>query len=125
MIGPRFIDTNVLLYSVSCAPEEARKRDIAIALLEADDIVLSIQVLQEFYVQATRVTRPDPLADDIAVGLVRAIVSLARSAVHAAVLFVAAAAVCGAGLLVAPATAIFAAALCFGGGLVALASAHR
>lgn len=71
MTGPRFIDTNVLLYSISRDPAEARKRDIAIALLEADDIVLSVQVLQEFYVQATRITRPDPLADDIAVGLVR------------------------------------------------------
>ena len=61
----------------------------------------------------------------IAIGLVLAIVALARRAVQAAVLFVAAAALCGAGLFVAPATAIFAAALCFGGGLVALASAHR
>lgn len=69
MTGPRFIDTNILLYSISRDPAEARKRAIAIALLEADDMALSVQVLQEFYVQATR--RPDPLANDIAVGLVR------------------------------------------------------
>jgi predicted nucleic acid-binding protein len=67
----RFIDTNILLYSISRDPAEAKKREIAIALLDADDIALSVQVLQEFYVQATRATRPDALANDIAVGLVR------------------------------------------------------
>jgi predicted nucleic acid-binding protein len=68
---PRFIDTNVLLYSISRDPAEAPKRDIAIALLDADDIALSVQVLKEFYVQATRATRPDAVAHDVAVGLVR------------------------------------------------------
>src|ERR1700746_3512064 len=71
MTGPRFIDTNILLYSISRDPAEARKRDIAIALLDAEDIALSVQVLQEFYVQATRSTRSDALAHDIAAGLVR------------------------------------------------------
>jgi predicted nucleic acid-binding protein len=32
MNEPRFIDTNVLLYSISRDPAEASKRDIAIAL---------------------------------------------------------------------------------------------
>jgi predicted nucleic acid-binding protein len=67
----RFIDTNVLLYSISHDPAEASKRDIAIALLDAENIALSVQVLQEFYVQATRATRPDALDHEIAVGLVR------------------------------------------------------
>ena len=71
MNAPRFIDTNILLYSISRDRAEARKRDIAIVLLDADDIALSVQVLQEFYVQATRATRPDAVAHDIAVGLVR------------------------------------------------------
>ncbi len=71
MNGPRFIDTNILLYSISRDPAEASKRDIAIALLDAEDIALSVQVLQEFYVEATRATRPDALAHEIAVGLVR------------------------------------------------------
>ena len=66
----RFVDTNVLLYSISRAPAEASKREIAIALLDADDIALSVQVLQEFYVQATRATRPDALPHDIAAGLI-------------------------------------------------------
>jgi hypothetical protein len=34
-------------------------------------LALSVQVLQAFYVQATRVTRPDPIAHDLAVGLIR------------------------------------------------------
>jgi predicted nucleic acid-binding protein len=39
-------------------------------LLDRDDGALSVQVLQEFYVQATRPTRPDRLPHDIAAGLV-------------------------------------------------------
>jgi predicted nucleic acid-binding protein len=70
MNGLRFIDTNILLYSISRDPTEASKREIAIALLDTENIALSVQVLQEFYVQATRVTRPDAVAHDIAVGLV-------------------------------------------------------
>jgi predicted nucleic acid-binding protein len=64
-----FLDTNILLYSISRHPAESAKRHRAIDLLERDDGALSVQVLQEFYVQATRITRPDPLPHDIAVGL--------------------------------------------------------
>jgi predicted nucleic acid-binding protein len=67
----RFVDTNILLYSISQDPAESRKRDTAIALLEDDDLALSVQVLQEFYVQATRSTRIDPLDHELAVGLIR------------------------------------------------------
>ena len=67
----RFIDTTILLYSISSDPAEMRKRDTAIALLEDDDLVLSVQVLQEFYVQATRSTRTDAVDHEIAVGLIR------------------------------------------------------
>jgi len=67
----RFLDTNILLYSISRDPAEARKRDIAIALLDADDVALSVQVLQEFYVQATRATRRDALSHEIAASLIR------------------------------------------------------
>ena len=52
----RFLDTNILLYSISRDAREAAKRDRAVALLERDDGALSVQVLQEFYVQATRPT---------------------------------------------------------------------
>jgi len=60
----RFIDTNVLLYAVSNDPEEQRKADLARSLLAGRDLALSVQVLQEFYVQATRASRPDPLHPD-------------------------------------------------------------
>lgn len=52
-----FLDTNVLLYAVSGDPVETAKRDLARELLQEDDWTLSIQVLQEFYVQATRASR--------------------------------------------------------------------
>jgi predicted nucleic acid-binding protein len=67
----RFLDTNILLYSLSRDPAETTKRDRAVALIDADNNALSVQVLQEFYVQATRPTRSDPLPHDIAVGLIR------------------------------------------------------
>ncbi len=71
MSARRFLDTNILLYSISRAPEEATKRERAIALIDAGDCALSVQVLQEFYVQATRATRPDSLPHDLAAGLIR------------------------------------------------------
>lgn len=57
----RFVDTNVLLYAVSLAPEEEPKRRVARNLLTRTDLALSAQVLQEFYVQATRATGPAAL----------------------------------------------------------------
>jgi len=72
MTARGFLDTNILLYSISRAPDEANKRQRAIALLDAPGCCLSVQVLQEFYVQATRASRVDPLPHDIAAGLVQA-----------------------------------------------------
>ena len=51
-------------------PADALKRERAIALLDRDDGALSVQVLQEFCVQAT--TRPHPLPRETAVGLLTA-----------------------------------------------------
>jgi predicted nucleic acid-binding protein len=68
----RFLDTNVLLYSITGNPAEAAKRDRAIALIHEKDNALSVQVLQEFYVQATRPTRPDALSHEAAAALIRA-----------------------------------------------------
>jgi predicted nucleic acid-binding protein len=68
---PFFLDTNILLYSISCDPKESAKRKRAIALLERDDCALSVQVLQEFYAQATREKRADRIPHDIACDLVR------------------------------------------------------
>ena len=66
----RFVDTNVLLYAVSTAAPERAKTGVARALLEGSDLALSVQVLQEFYVQATRVTKPDRLSHEQAAILV-------------------------------------------------------
>jgi len=57
----RFVDTNILLYSISTDPSEERKATIAEKLLQARDLALSVQVLQEFYVQATRPGKPGAL----------------------------------------------------------------
>ncbi len=69
---PHFLDTNVLLYATSSHAEEAAKRARAHELLARDDGALSVQVLQEFYVQATRPTRVGRLPHDVAAGLIRA-----------------------------------------------------
>ena len=65
-----FVDTNVLLYAVSRDPEEQDKAQRANDILAGRDVALSVQVLQEFYVQATRESRPDPLAHEQAAKLV-------------------------------------------------------
>jgi predicted nucleic acid-binding protein len=67
----RFVDTNILVYAISTAPDEAHKRERALAVLDCDDCGLSVQVLQEFYVQSTRPTRPGALTHETAVGLIR------------------------------------------------------
>lgn len=68
----RFVDTNVLLYAVSRDPDEGPKAEIAAELLTNRDLGLSAQVLQEFYVQATRATRDDALSNRQAADLVAA-----------------------------------------------------
>jgi predicted nucleic acid-binding protein len=70
MSGSHFIDTNILLYSISSSPDERRKNQIAIDLLDRDGGALSVQVLQEFYVQATRATRTDRLSHDDATAFI-------------------------------------------------------
>jgi predicted nucleic acid-binding protein len=66
----RFVDTNVLLYSISTVQSERSKADRASVILADRELWLSAQVLQEFYVQATRRSRPDPLTHDQASGLI-------------------------------------------------------
>ena len=57
----RFVDTNVLLYAISRDRQERAKAERANAILAERDIALSVQVLQEFYVQSTRDSRRDRL----------------------------------------------------------------
>jgi predicted nucleic acid-binding protein len=66
----RFADTNVLLYAVSADPDEQDKAERAREILSGRDVVLSVQVLHEFYVQATRESRRDSLAHHQAARLV-------------------------------------------------------
>jgi predicted nucleic acid-binding protein len=66
----RFADTNVLLYAISRDPQERAKATRANEILSSREIGLSTQVLQEFYVQATRETRTDRLAHEQAAALV-------------------------------------------------------
>jgi predicted nucleic acid-binding protein len=68
----RFVDTNVLLYALSTADDERDKALRACEILEAEDLGLSVQVLQEFYVQATRPTRSERLSHEQAAALVEA-----------------------------------------------------
>ncbi len=66
----RFVDTNVLLYAISRDSDERTKAAQANELLSSRDLGLSVQVLQEFYVQATRETRADRLTHEQAAALV-------------------------------------------------------
>jgi predicted nucleic acid-binding protein len=66
----RFVDTNVLLYAVSTAADERAKKERALAVLDGDDVALSVQVLQEFYVPATHRRRAGSLSHGDAVALV-------------------------------------------------------
>ncbi len=68
----RFVDTNVLLYAISRDRGERAKAQVANDLLNNRDLALSVQVLQEFYVQSTRPSRTGRLTHGQAVDLVTA-----------------------------------------------------
>ena len=58
MIAMRFVDTNILIYAVGKRSNELGKRQAARRILESEDFAVSVQVLQEFYVQSTRISSP-------------------------------------------------------------------
>ena len=72
----RFVDTNVLLYAASLLPENAGKRSLALELLAEPDLAVSVQVLQEFYYQATRAGRPDRLLHDEAMQFIEPVLTM-------------------------------------------------
>ncbi len=76
LVDKTFVDTNVWVYAVDESPEEAVKHSVALGILgnDPDTLVLSTQVLQEFYVVATRKLRK-PLAPGDAA---RAVAHLAK-----------------------------------------------
>jgi predicted nucleic acid-binding protein len=57
MIAEVVLDTNVLVYAVSNAADDAAKRKIALELIDTRRIGLSGQILQEFFVVVTKKTR--------------------------------------------------------------------
>lgn len=61
MTADCLLDANVLVYAVDSSPENASKQAAAQRLLAGADFGLSAQVLQEFYVTATR-KLPTPLS---------------------------------------------------------------
>lgn len=65
-----FIDTNIFLYAISPGPDDRVKAEKARDILRRDDLAISVQVLQEFYVQATRATRSQPLSHQEATALI-------------------------------------------------------
>ena len=77
----RLVDTNVLLYAVSILPEEEAKRLRARELLAERDLAVSVQVLQEFYHQATRATRPGRLSHAAAVRFLEPVLEMRVQAV--------------------------------------------
>jgi predicted nucleic acid-binding protein len=77
----RFVDTNVLLYAISRDPEEQDKARRANEILTSRDLALSVQVLQEFYVQATRQSRADALTHEQGVGLVESFLRFPAAAI--------------------------------------------
>ena len=69
-----FLDTNILLYALEDSAK-GRKAAIAGEILQRGDLFFSIQVFQEFYVQATHSRRVDPLTHDEATGLIEVLAS--------------------------------------------------
>ena len=72
----RFVDTNVLIYAASRATADPERRNRARELLAEPDLAVSVQVLQEFYHQATRPTRPGCLSHDQALQFLQPILTL-------------------------------------------------
>jgi predicted nucleic acid-binding protein len=77
MSGRTFVDTNVFVYSVDESLAEKAKHERAVELLSTrpESLVVSTQVLQEFYVVTTRKLNP-PLSEERAARAVRGIAKL-------------------------------------------------
>ena len=84
-----FVDTNVLLYAISRDPAEQHKAKRANEILTGGDVALSVQVLQEFYVQATRQSRADRLGHEQAGKLVESFLRFPAAAITTSVMLAA------------------------------------
>ncbi|MBZ5633916.1 MAG: PIN domain-containing protein [Acidobacteriia bacterium] len=72
-IEMRFVDSNILIYAIASGSDEREKSERALRLLEEPDLATSVQVLQEFYVQATCATRKHNISHKDAVAFIQAI----------------------------------------------------
>lgn len=77
MTGRTFLDSNVLVYSADESPAETAKHVVAVGLLSGaiENLVISTQVLQEFYVVTTRKLR-NRLSEERAAKAVRGLAKL-------------------------------------------------
>jgi len=73
VIDVRFVDTNVLLYAVRALSEDKPKRSRALSLLESEVMAMSVQVLQEFYHQATHPKRHKRISADDALEFIESL----------------------------------------------------
>lgn len=85
----RLVDTNILLYAVSNDPGEAEKAQRAREVMDSRDLCLSVQVIEEFYVQSTRRTRTNPLTHTQVVGLIQSFMRFPIQEVSMAVVLLA------------------------------------
>jgi len=81
MPGRTFLDTNVLVYAMDNA-DPAKKQTARALLTETADVVVSAQVLSEFYVTITRKLQP-AVAPDTATEMVRRLARLPCVAIDA------------------------------------------
>jgi len=65
MTATSFVDTNIFLYVVSAAAEDASKRATAMALIGSCDFAISIQVMQEFADAALRKKRLNVTPEEV------------------------------------------------------------
>ena len=71
MTGMRLVDTNILIYAVSNQDSDAWKKTRVAGILKGPDLALSVQVLQEFYYQSTRLQGPAGLTHEEAMEFLR------------------------------------------------------
>jgi predicted nucleic acid-binding protein len=69
----RFVDSNILIYAIASNSADRKKAEQALRVLQEPDLATSVQVLQEFYVQATRDTRRDRISHEEAVAFIQAL----------------------------------------------------
>lgn len=80
-VEPKFVDTNVLVYLFDAGAADKQTRARELVRSERDRLVLSVQVLDEFYVTVTRKLAA-PLPADAAADAVDALCKLRVHALH-------------------------------------------